>query len=507
MWASKQPSFRLMPLRCPVIACKQMERIIDMRGMVDLESAIRNADTRPHFHEAVLAYQSGAYRASIVEAWVAVVLDLIEKIMSLAEGGDAKAQRFASEFKEAISKGSNGDITHLQHFERDLLTNALSLNMITQHEKDMLERLRDDRNHCAHPSYSVDGEVFAPSAELAQSHLALAIDYCLSLPAAPGREIAEQFQKCVDSFSWPSDSDLPVFLKNRFLNRVRDSTKRGLIELIVKQAVIPPSTDELQNVTAHTYAGRCRRSLNAIYRIDDSLVINCVQNVLRKKRDSRTLDEDTLLRFVGVAGHIQSFWLSLEDDELMQVKALLKNRRVSAFDRSIEPFTAGLGTSFLVDLDVFASGYPADRRVVPAYSDALTRLQMDPFGTVDMIERSTYGVESLFPVALECLRRSKKFSISEHLIRGLLALSDDLSAGHIRELGTIILGNEQVLLAPDIPTYLDNLYYASSSSSDKKIAWSAIASELHEAYAKQHPDEDAANPFSDLLEKASDLGI
>ena len=62
-------------------------------------------------------------------------------------------------------------------------------------------------------------------------------------------------------------------------------------------------------------------------------------------------------------------------------------------------------------------------------------------------------------------------------------------------------------LAPDIPTYLDNLYYASSSSSDKKIAWSAIASELHEAYAKQHPDEDAANPFSDLLEKASDLGI
>ena len=63
-----------------------------MHNLQEKEPNTRDPDSRPHYHEAVLAYQAGAYRASVVEAWVAVAVDLVFKMRRLMKAGNNQAR-------------------------------------------------------------------------------------------------------------------------------------------------------------------------------------------------------------------------------------------------------------------------------------------------------------------------------------------------------------------------------------------------------------------------------
>ena len=73
-----------------------------MRDLSTLEAMVRDPDSRPHFHEAVLAFLSGAYRAAVVETWMAVAVDLTNKIRYLAESGDSSAKAAVNSLEIAI---------------------------------------------------------------------------------------------------------------------------------------------------------------------------------------------------------------------------------------------------------------------------------------------------------------------------------------------------------------------------------------------------------------------
>lgn len=470
-----------------------------MRSMVDLESAIRNPFARPHFHEAVLAYQSGAYGAAIIEAWVAVALDLTEKIRLSVEGGNNQAKKFVDGLDDAISKQ---DILRLQRIETELLDQTKALGIVSNHECVMLDRLKKDRNCCAHPSFISEDEIFVPNEELARMHLSTAIDCCLALPSAPGKKVMEYYQECVDSFSWPAESsELAAFLRSRFFNRVRESTKRQLMELIIKQAIEPPSSDELSVTSSQMYAFRCRCAINVIYKSEESLVKDCMRNVLRKKRDSHKLDEDTLLRCVGVFGHITFFWITLEDDEVLRVKALLDNRKASVLDSQVDVFRAGPGASSLVDLDVFASGVPQDDRIASSFRDALSRLGKDQFGISAAMERSTYHGDELISFALESLKKSSKFVASECVLKGLQSVSRDLCKDDILELGKSAADNDQVYLAPRAPAYIENLCHESSETQEKMQAWHTAARMINDAYTRGCTSHDVgSSPYQRLAD-------
>lgn len=76
-----------------------------MRDLRELEALVRDPDSRPHFKEAVLAYQAGALRAAVVETWVAVAVDLTNKIRYLADTGDGNAVQAVAGLDDAITRG------------------------------------------------------------------------------------------------------------------------------------------------------------------------------------------------------------------------------------------------------------------------------------------------------------------------------------------------------------------------------------------------------------------
>lgn len=72
-------------------------------------------------HEAVIAYRSRAYRASVVSTWIAVTFDLISKMRELSLQGEAYAESACEELDRAIQ---SRDKPALQRFEDSLLERA-----------------------------------------------------------------------------------------------------------------------------------------------------------------------------------------------------------------------------------------------------------------------------------------------------------------------------------------------------------------------------------------------
>ncbi|ETA05605.1 MULTISPECIES: hypothetical protein [Gordonia] len=112
-----------------------------------------NPETRTLATEAWQCYNSGAVRASITITWTAVTTDLIAKIGSLADDGDRDAIDLREEIEKAQDHGLTPQGTSaMQRIENKLLDSAQLLELIDSVDKRALERIREDRNLCVHPS-------------------------------------------------------------------------------------------------------------------------------------------------------------------------------------------------------------------------------------------------------------------------------------------------------------------------------------------------------------------
>ncbi|MEO3775462.1 hypothetical protein ABGB16_01145 [Micromonospora sp. B11E3] len=143
-----------------------------MRALEDLQAAVRDAGSKRYLTEAVRAYQAGAFRPAIVATWVAVALDLVNKIREIAGTGEGEARDFVEGLDRAIT---SGNVEHVAKVERDLLHLCRDkFELLSDREVDELERLRKDRHVCAHPAFVRPDEVFEPTPELVRVHLGTA---------------------------------------------------------------------------------------------------------------------------------------------------------------------------------------------------------------------------------------------------------------------------------------------------------------------------------------------
>jgi hypothetical protein len=159
----------------------------------------RDEKAKSYIKESVSCYKSGAFRSAIVSTWIAVSFDIIDKLKDLSLAGDKEAEKQLEEFEKARKAG---DIASSLKFERDILQIARDkLELISHIEFIDLERLQQDRNRCAHPSMTSDGEIFNPSAELARVHIRSAVEYLLQFPPAQGKYALESLVNEVGSES------------------------------------------------------------------------------------------------------------------------------------------------------------------------------------------------------------------------------------------------------------------------------------------------------------------
>jgi hypothetical protein len=194
-----------------------------------LQLQVRDSDSRRLFGEAVNAYRGGALRASIVALWIAVVYDLIAKLRELAANGDAQA---AKHVKELDSARERKDISRLQKFESFILqvSNA-ELQILTSHEFDLLKRLHEDRNLCAHPAFISDGDLFQPSSEAVRAHFVHVATGLLCHAPLQGKSAVESFEKDILSLSFPTKySEISSYVNSKYLNRSKDVLVKQLIK-------------------------------------------------------------------------------------------------------------------------------------------------------------------------------------------------------------------------------------------------------------------------------------
>ena len=126
--------------------------------------------SREYIAEAIQCYRAGAYRSTIVNTWIATVFDLVDKIRDLALANDPIAVRINTRYENYISQINSGNdqgIKSALDFERTILATCKNELQLFDHQqlKD-LERLREDRHQCAHPSFQRAGVPLRPSAEL-----------------------------------------------------------------------------------------------------------------------------------------------------------------------------------------------------------------------------------------------------------------------------------------------------------------------------------------------------
>jgi hypothetical protein len=183
-----------------------------MLGDIDeLVIECRTDESRTYVAEAVQCYKAGAFRSCIVATWIALVYDLIAKVRELAAAGNAEAQHLVQEIGKLHPKVASRDVAAIKkllEIEHGMLDAANDkFGFFDAHQLIELNRLRNDRQRCAHPTYQGSEQPYTPTAELARAHLVHAVKYVLALPPVQGKAATDAILAQVASKYFPLDPE------------------------------------------------------------------------------------------------------------------------------------------------------------------------------------------------------------------------------------------------------------------------------------------------------------
>jgi len=216
-------------------------------GVTDIDVlalSVRDRESRRLILEAITAYRGGALRSAIMSIWIAVVHDIFSKARELASQGDLAAASFIGVLDAAIEHKS---VPQMQSIERELLHTARTqLQLITQHECDVLKRTQDDRNLCAHPAFVTEDELFQPAPDLVRAHLVHALQCLLVHAPLQGKSALNRIRVDILSHSYPVTRDgVGTYVAAKYLNRAKDALVSNLIKVLLKALFLPDGQDFL----------------------------------------------------------------------------------------------------------------------------------------------------------------------------------------------------------------------------------------------------------------------
>lgn len=210
-------------------------------SLADIETLFlrcRADRAREYIGEAVQCYRAGAYRSAIVNTWIAVVFDLVDKIRELSLAGDATAQAINTQYEAYVSQINSGNeqgVKNALEFERTILATCRDRLQFFDHQQLRdLDRLREDRHQCAHPSFQKAGEPYRPTAEHARLHLRTAVDHVMSQPPIQGRSAIAEIVSIVGSEYFPKNrTQAAIALRNTSLVVATEALTRGFVDALV----------------------------------------------------------------------------------------------------------------------------------------------------------------------------------------------------------------------------------------------------------------------------------
>ncbi|CAK1720218.1 conserved hypothetical protein [Vibrio crassostreae] len=296
-------------------------QLTDLDGLL---LQVRSKHSQEYLREAIISYRAGAYRAAVTSTWIAICVDVIEKTKELAISGDAEAIRV----EQRLNGIQSHDVRGMLDFENDILRIAQEdLGMLSLIEKMHLERIKEDRNICAHPTFSVDGTQFVPQPEMARSYIVQASKYLLNQAPVKGKVILKNIYDLITSDSFPEDKEkaFVVLSAEQYLGRVKDSVYRNLTIILFKRLFKDEETISPELMKKITSA------LSAIVRLNSKEYRNvCTEklsNILAASND------DQLKRIIPFLGLKPQLWPYVEDAIKQRIEQTINVMDISSLIR------------------------------------------------------------------------------------------------------------------------------------------------------------------------------
>jgi hypothetical protein len=288
--------------------------------LTDLDSlvlTVRNPTSREYIQEAINAYRSRAFRASIISTWIAVTYDIIAKMRELAIQNDRNALQYVSKIESAIV---NQSIPQLSKIEDDLLKVACEdFGFLSKQQFSDLERLKCDRNLCAHPAFIDGNDLYQPTPEVVRTHIVHSIIHLLKYPPVQGKAAVEKFFADIKSESFPIELNaITDFISLKYLSRAKESMIRSLIICLLK---------EFLSDNDPVLSSKKREMLFSLMAINTTC--SYVFEQIFKQELSRIydgLDDNQRLNIFPLLGEIPMCWNWLEPANQLQSKELFKKR-------------------------------------------------------------------------------------------------------------------------------------------------------------------------------------
>lgn len=199
----------------------------------ELLEQVKSTSSREYLGEAITTFRAGSYRSAVAITWVAVCIDIIEKIRELSMDGDEAAKKLETKLNAFPTK----DKKKMQDFEASLLEKAeKELNIISTIEYHQLHRIKEDRNLCVHPTFQEEGQHFNISAETARAHIVTACTCLLINTPIKGKVLIEKILARIKENSFPVDIEnaFSFLSSDYYLGRAQESVFRNLCIVILK---------------------------------------------------------------------------------------------------------------------------------------------------------------------------------------------------------------------------------------------------------------------------------
>ena len=396
----------------------------------------RDQKAKNYIREAVACYKAGAFRSAIVSTWIAVSFDILDKLKELSLSGDKEAEKQIEAFDKARRIGN---IANSLKFERDILTVCKDkLELISPVEFIDLDRLQEDRNRCAHPSMTADGEVFNPSAELARMHIRSAVEHLLQYPPAQGKYALDSLISEVDSEYFPADiKKAVVAFESSPLKKARDSLVRNFTVVLLKK-LINDSKD-------YKEIYRLSTALNAVGVIHRDTYRNTLSEKL--SHVVRPLEAEKLDRIIPLISNVEDSWHHLQADVRQKFQAYVEN----------------LPKDKLEDIEVFLS-------IADLQKFAEKRLRKATMAELD--EPLFFIVPSqVSDRIIELYSESRNFEQANNFASTVIGCAGDYSEEQIQKIITACGENDQIEYSFEIGSVINALRKNKNVTDEKIDEW------------------------------------
>ncbi len=292
-----------------------------MENLADIEALAlkcHSEESKSYISEAMQCYKAGAYRAAIVNTWIAVVYDLIDKIRELKLAGSNPAEELYQQYEkylDQLEQGNSQGIKSAIEFERNIVDLCRAkLQFFDPSQYTDLQRLQQDRHRSAHPSFQKAGVPYRPSAEQARLHIRNAVVHVLSMPPVQGKEALAELKTLVNSQYFPTEVDKAVEqFKGSALKRPTSALITGFIDQLFFSYINDDRTISYKTLIA----------MKALFEMHPDIVEQRLSKLLNGQ--CHKISDENFYMFVSLVSSIKPTWYWLETPAKDKIISYLTN--------------------------------------------------------------------------------------------------------------------------------------------------------------------------------------